>query len=175
MKKLWIIAAFSLGLALASAPAYPENSVGLGYVYPTAGELTFGLALPFTPMGMDTGLDLEVRYPRLGVSATGKILLLPSLTAGGQFVSVGLYSELRYADPGLFGGYLGGNFSWELPPMGPVEGALSGQLGIGYFPKGSWTSFVGYGLGLRLYYDPIAFELASNDRDLLRASLLFLW
>jgi len=175
MKRPWIVAAFFLGLALASAPAYPENSVGLGYVYPTAGELTAGLVLPFAPMGMETGLDLEVRYPRLGVSAAGKILLLPSLTVGGQFVSVGLYSELRYADPGSFGGYLGGNFSLELPQMGPVEGALSGQLGLGYFPKGSWTSFFGYGLGLRLYYDPVALELATNDRDLFRASLLFLW
>jgi len=175
MKKLSIIAAFFLGMALASAPAYPENSVGLGYVYPTAGELTAGLVLPFAPLGMETGLDLEVRYPRLGVSATGKVLLLPSLTMGGQFVSVGLYSELRYADPGLFGGYLGGAFSLELPQMGPVEGALSGQLGLGYFPKGSWTSFFGYGLGLRLYYDPVALELVTNDRDLFRASLLFLW
>ncbi|WP_457630757.1 bioflim formation protein [Oceanithermus sp.] len=175
MKKLLISAALLLGLALASAPAYPENGVGLGYVYPTAGELNFGMVLPFAPAGMETGLDLEVRYPRLGVSAAGKVLLLPSLTVGGQFVSVGLYSELRYAEPGSFGGYLGGVFSWELPELGPVTGALSGRLGLGYFPKGSWTSFVGYGLGLRLYYEPVALELASNDRDLFRASLLFLW
>jgi len=175
MKKLWILAAFLSGLALATAPAYPENSVGLGYVYPTAGELTAGLVLPFAPLGMETGLDLEVRYPRLGVSATGKILLLPSLTVGSQFVSLGLYSELRYSDPGLFGGYLGGAFSWELPKLGPLEGSLSGQLGLGYFPKGSLSSFIGYGLGLRFYYDPVGLELVSNDRDLFRASLLFFW
>ena len=178
MKKLWIIAAFSLGLALASAPAYPENSVGLGYVYPTAGELTVGLALPFAPVGMDTGLDLEVRYPRPGVSATAKMLVLPSLTVGGQFMAVGMYSELRYVydDPNHhFGAYLGGDLSWDLPQMGPVEGVLSGQLGVGYFPKGNWSSFFSYGLGLRFYYDPVAFELVTNDRDLLRASLLFLW
>ena len=81
MKKLLIIAlAAAMGWALASTPAYPENSLGLGAVYPAAGELTVGLALPFAPLGMDTGLDLAVRYPRLGVSASGQLLVLPSLT-----------------------------------------------------------------------------------------------
>jgi len=83
--------------------------------------------------------------------------------------------EERYADPGRFGGYLGADFSWDLPAMGAVEGALSGNLGLGYFPKGGLNSFFTYGIGLRFYYDPLALELASNDRDLIRASLLYLW
>ena len=178
MKKLLSFAVFFLGLALASVPAYPENSIGLGFVYPTAGKVNVGLALPFAPLGMDTGLDLEVRYPRPGASIATKILILPSLTVGGQFMAVGAYSELRYAyaDPdNLFGAFLGGSLSWDLPQMGPLEGVLSGQLGVGYFPKGNWTSFFSYGLGMRFYYDPVAFELATNDRDLFRASVLFLW
>jgi len=176
MKRLWIVVWMLAGLAWASTPAYPENSVGLGYAHPGAGTFTLGVQLPGGPLGLDTGLDLELRYPRLGVSATGKVLVLPSLTVGGQFMAVGAFAELRYADPGAFGGYLGGAFSWDLPPMGPVEGAFSGRLGVGYFPKGSlMSSIFGYGLGLRLYYDPVALELATNDRDLFRASLLFLW
>ncbi len=176
MKRLWILLWTLAGLALASTPAYPENSAGLGYAHPGAGVFTLGVQLPAAPLGLDTGLDLEVRYPRLGVSATGKILVLPSLSVGGQFMAVGAFGELRYADPGAYGGYLGGGFSWDLPPMGPVEGALSAKLGVGYFPKGSLAaSLFSYGLGLRLYYDPVALELATNDRDLFRASLLFLW
>jgi hypothetical protein len=176
MKRLWTVALLLAGLALASTPAYPENSVGLGYAHPAAGVFTLGALLPAAPLGLDTGVELEVRYPRLGVSATGKILVLPSLTVGGQFMAVGAFAELRYADPGAFGGYLGGGFSWDLPPLGPVEGALSGQLGVGYFPKGGLLpSLVSYGLGLRLYHDPVALELVTNDRDLFRGSLLFLW
>ncbi|GEM_PF-134513 len=176
MKRLWIASIFTLTIALASAPAYPENSLGLGYVYPTAGEISLGAVLPFAPLGLDTGLDLELRYPRLGVSTTGKILILPSLTVGGQFLAVGSFAELRYAEPGYFGGYLGGDFSWDLPQLGPLQGVLSAQLGLGYFPKGNLLrSIFSYGLGLRFYYDSLAVELASNDRDLLRASLLYLW
>ncbi|WP_287371935.1 bioflim formation protein, partial [Oceanithermus sp.] len=137
MKRLWILLWTLAGLALASTPVYPENSAGLGYAHPGAGVFTLGVQLPAAPLGLDTGLDLEVRYPRPGVSATGKILVLPSLSVGGQFMAVGAFGELRYADPAAFGGYLGGGFSWDLPPMGPVEGALSAKLGVGYFPKGS--------------------------------------
>ncbi len=176
MKRLAILVFVFAGVVLAGQPAYPENGVGLGYSHPGAGVFTLGLVLPATPMGLDTGLDLEVRYPHLGVSATGKVLVLPSLTVGGQFMAVGGFAELRYADPGRFGGYLGGAFSWDLPPLGQVEGAFSGRLGLGYFPKGSLAgSLFSYGLGLRFYYDPVAFELVTNDRDLFRASLLFLW
>ena len=176
MKRLWISAVLLAGLALASAPAYPENAAGLGYTHPGAGVFSIGAVLPAAPLGLDAGVDLELRYPRLGVSAAGKLLVLPSLTVGGQFMAVGVFTELRYADPGRFGGYLGGGLSWDLPPMGPVEGVLSAQLGVGYFPKGSLLrSLFSYGLGLRLYYEPVALELATNDRDLLRASLLYLW
>ncbi len=176
MKRLWFIALIVLGWALASTPAYPENSFGLGYAHPTAGELTVGAVLPFAPLGMDSGLDLEVRYPRLGVSAAGKLLLLPSLAVGGQFMAVGLYGELRYASPGSFGGYLGGDLSWDLPNMGPLSGALSAGLGLGYFPKGSLlASLFSYELGVRLYYDQFAVDLVTNDRDLFRAGLLYLW
>ncbi len=179
MKRTAMLVVLVLGWALASAPAYPENAFGVGYAYPTAGVADLNLALPFAPLGMDTGLDLELRYPRPGVSATAKMLVLPSLTVGRQFMAVGLYTELRYAydDPNhRFGGYVGGNFSWDLPPLGPVEGVLSGQLGLGYYPKGSLLgSLVSYGLGVRLYHDPVALELATNDRDLFRASLLYLW
>lgn len=163
MKKLLVALTLVLGLALAQTPAYPENTFGVGYAFNKgfAGQASF--ILPFSPLGLDTGLDLEATYgTALGINGLLKVNLLPALTLADLSLSVGLGLDVRYP----FGTHLGPIATLEIP-----GGALSAYGGLGY-QNGFHAA---WGVGLRFYLDPIAFEVASSDRYDLKLALLYLW
>ncbi|GAA5335069.1 MULTISPECIES: bioflim formation protein [Thermus] len=156
---------FLLGLALAQAPAYPENTLGVGYAPDKGAYLQGSLLLPFNPLGIDTGLDAEALLsPSPEVYALLKANLFPGLVLGDFYTSLGLGLDLRYP----LGAHVGPVASLELP-----GGALSGTLGLGY-QTGSGLHLA-WGLGLRLYLEPIALEAATSDRFPFRLSLLYLF
>ena len=49
MKRLFALLGLALGLALAQAPAYPENTLGLGYAPDRGFYLQGSALLPFSP------------------------------------------------------------------------------------------------------------------------------
>ncbi|AFV75206.1 hypothetical protein Theos_0123 [Thermus oshimai JL-2] len=162
MKRL-LGALLLFALALAQTPAYPETAFGLGYAPDRGVYLQGGLLLPFSPLGLDTGLDLEVLLDQNPQGeALFKANLFPGLVVESLYASLGVGLDLRYP----FGAHLGPLFSLEIP-----GGALSARLGLGY--EGRFH--LAYGLGLRLYLEPLALEAAFSDRYPFRLSLLYLF
>ncbi|MEN2981949.1 MAG: bioflim formation protein [Thermus sp.] len=163
MKRILALVALLLGLALAQAPAYPENTFGLGYAPDRGVYLQGSLLLPFAPLGIDTGLDAQaLLQPTPQVYALLKANLFPGLVLADLYASVGLGLDLRYP----LGFHLGPVVSVEVP-----GGALSGTLGLGY--QGGFH--LAWGAGFRLYLEPLALEVAASDRYPFLLSLLYLW
>lgn len=146
MKRLFALLGLALGLALAQAPAYPENTLGLGYAPDRGFYLQGSALLPFSPLGLDTGLDAQVLLSQSPEAyALLKANLFPGLVVEGLFASVGLGLDLRYP----FGAHLGPLASLELP-----GGALSLGLGLGY--QAGAGLHLAWGAGFRLYLEPLA-------------------
>ncbi|WP_243031694.1 bioflim formation protein [Thermus altitudinis] len=163
MKRLIPFTFLALSLALAQAPAYPENTLGLGYAPGKGLYLQGGALLPFSPLGIDTGLDLQVLLSQNPeVLAFFKANLFPGLVLADLYASVGLGLDLRYP----FGVHLGPVVSLEVP-----GGALSAYGGLGY--QGGFH--LAWGAGFRLYLEPLALEVSASDRYPLLLSLLYLW
>ncbi|WP_298629670.1 bioflim formation protein [uncultured Thermus sp.] len=163
MKRLIPFTFLALSLALAQAPAYPENTLGLGYAPGKGLYLQGGALLPFSPLGIDTGLDLQVLLSQNPeVLAFFKANLFPGLVLADLYASVGLGLDLRYP----FGVHLGPVVSLEVP-----GGALSAYGGLGY--QGGFH--LAWGAGFRLYLEPLALEVSASDRYPFLLSLLYLW
>ena len=157
MKRLFALLGLALGLALAQAPAYPENTLGLGYAPDRGFYLQGSALLPFSPLGLDTGLDAQVLLSQSPEAyALLKANLFPGLVVGGLFASVGLGLDL------------GPLASLELP-----GGALSLGLGLGY--QAGAGLHLAWGAGFRLYLEPLALEVSASDRYPFLLSLLYLW
>ena len=165
MRRLLPLLAF-LALAWAQSPAYPENALGIGY-----GEkglaLQAGLLLPLAPLGIETGLDLWAFLPdldpgRLEARALLKASLFPGLVLLDRYLTLGLGLDLRLP----FGLHLGPAASLDL------EGAaLSLFLAPGY--QGGFH--LAWGVGLRVYLDPLALEASAADGNRFLLSLLYLF
>ncbi|ADH62414.1 conserved hypothetical protein [Allomeiothermus silvanus DSM 9946] len=154
------------GLAAAQAPAYPENTIGVGFSFNRGLTLQGSLGLPFSPLGIDTGLDVEAILPdNPSVWVLTKANLLPALSIGDLSMSVGVGIDLRYINSG-FGAHLGVPATLEVP-----GGAISAYVGLGYQDG----FHLAYGLGARFYLDPVALEAATSDRYPLKISVLYLW
>jgi len=163
MKRTLALLALLLGFSLAQAPAYPENTLGIGYT-PDKGIYLQGSALlPFSPLGIDTGLDMQALLSQNPeVFALFKANLFPGLVLMDLYTSVGLGLDLRYP----FGVHLGPVVSLEVP-----GGALSAYGGVGY-----QSGFhLAWGAGFRLYLEPLALEVSASDRYPFLLSLLYLW
>ncbi|MFD3006473.1 bioflim formation protein [Thermus tengchongensis] len=163
MKRTLALLALLLGFSLAQAPAYPENALGLGYAPERGVYLQGSLLLPFSPLGIDTGLDAQVLLSQNPeVYALLKANLFPGLVLMDLYTSVGLGLDLRYP----FGVHLGPVVSLEVP-----GGALSAYGGLGY-----QSGFhLAWGAGFRLYLEPLALEVSASDRYPFLLSLLYLW
>lgn len=171
MKRLVALLILVVGFAFAQAPAYPENTVGVGFGIGRGLMVQGSMGLPFSPLGIDTGLDLEVLVPTsfdgVEVWALVKANLLPALTVADLSLSAGLGIDLSFNTVGsVFGFHLGPIASLEIP-----GGAISGYVGLGI--EGGFN--VAYGLGGRLYLDPIALEVGTSDRYPFKIALLYLW
>ncbi|AWR85703.1 hypothetical protein [Meiothermus taiwanensis] len=171
MQRLLALLVLVVGLALAQAPAYPENTVGVGFGIGRGLMLQGSAGLPFSPLGIDTGLDVEVIVPTsfdaLEVWALLKANLLPALTVADFSLSAGLGLDVSFNTVGnVFGLHLGPVASLEIP-----GGAISGYLGLGI--EGGFN--LAYGLGGRLYLDPVALEVGLSDRYPFKIALLYLW
>lgn len=171
MKRLVALLILVVGFAFAQAPAYPENTVGVGFGIGRGLMVQGSMGLPFSPLGIDTGLDLEVMVPTsfdsVEVWALVKANLLPALTVADLSLSAGVGLDLSFNTVGsIFGFHLGPIASLEIP-----GGAISGYVGLG-IERGF---NVAYGLGGRLYLDPVALEVATSDRYPFKIALLYLW
>lgn len=171
MKRLLALGLVVAGLALAQVPAYPENTAGIGFGFGRGIVLQGSAVLPFSPLGLDTGLDAEVIIPTsfggADIWALFKADLLPALTLLELPVSVGVGLDARYNTvSSVFGSHIATLATVEIP-----GGAISGYLGLGYAAGFN----LAYGLGGRLYLDPVALEVALSDRYPLKLSLLYLW
>ncbi|MGQ9691945.1 MAG: bioflim formation protein [Thermaceae bacterium] len=153
-----------LSLAWAQGPAYPENTLGLAYA-PDGGRLFLqgSAPLPFTPRGIDTGLEAQLLLSTTPEAyALFKANLLPGLVLMDLYTSVGAGLDLRWP----FGVHLGPLVSFELPGS-----ALWLSLGAGY----QEGLHLAYGAGLRVYLEPLALEVSATDRYPLALGLLYLW
>lgn len=174
MKRFVALLTVLAGLALAQVPAYPENTIGLGFgIRNSLGNsliIQGSTSLPFSPLGLDTGLDAEVIVPTsfngVEVWSLLKVNLLPALTVLDLSLSAGLGLDVSYSTLNGFGTHLGPVASLEIP-----GGAISAYVGLGY--EGGFN--LAYGLGGRLYLDPIALEVATSDRYVLKLAVLYLW
>lgn len=171
MKRLFAVLILSIGMAFAQAPAYPENTVGVGFGIGRGLMVQGSMGLPFSPLGIDTGLDMEVIVPTsfdaVEAWALLKANLLPALTVADLSLSAGLGLDLSFNTMGsIFGLHLGPVASLEIP-----GGAISGYLGLGI--EGGFN--LAYGLGGRLYLDPVALEVGVSDRYPFKIALLYLW
>jgi len=171
MKRLVALLILVVGFAFAQAPAYPENTVGVGFGIGRGLMVQGSMGLPFSPLGIDTGLDLEVMVPTsfdsVEVWALVKANLLPALTVADLSLSAGVGLDLSFNTVGsIFGFHLGPIASLEIP-----GGAISGYVGLG-IERGF---NVAYGLGGRLYLDPVALEVATSDRYPFKIALLYIW
>lgn len=159
-----VAALFLLGLALAQGPAYPENTLGLTYAPDGSRLFLQGSALlPFTPLGVDTGLEAQLLLSTTPEAyALFKANLLPGLVVMDLYASLGLGLDLRWP----FGVHLGPLVSFELPGS-----ALWLSGGVGY----QAGFHLAYGAGFRAYLDPLALEVSATDRYPFALSLLYLW
>ncbi len=165
------------GIGLAVSPPFPENALGLGYRHPGAGVVVAGMALPFAPLGLESGASLYLAadpdfkdlrgYLNLGV------LVFPGLAVGPAFGEVGGFARLdgvkdaSGAGLGLSFGLAGG-----LELDAPLPLALYAQAGPGYL-RGFRLA---WGVGVRAYpAEALALELGADDRLGLYAALLYLW
>lgn len=153
-----------LGLALAQGPAYPENTLGLAYA-PDGGRLFLqgSALLPFSPLGIDTGLEAQLLLSSSPeVYALFKANLLPGLVLMDLYTSLGLGLDLRYP----LGLHLGPLVSLELPGSALwLYGGAGYQAGL----------HLAWGAGFRVYLDPVALEVSATDRYPFALSLLYLW
>lgn len=172
MKRILPILTLLLGLAFAQVPAYPENTAGLGFTVGKSVTVQAGVNLPL--LGFDTGIDVELNPLAPGgfeFWSLSRLNLIPALVVGDLSMSVGAGFDLRYAAKNgatapSFGAHLGPTATLELPGS-----ALSAYVGLGFQDGFS----LAYGLGFRLYLDPLALELALTDRYWLKLSALYLW
>lgn len=157
-----VAAFFLLGLALAQGPTYPENTFGLTYA-PESGLFLQGSALlPFTPLGVETGLEAQLLLSLTEAYALFKANLLPGLVVMDLYTSLGLGLDVRWP----FGLHLGPLVSFELPGS-----ALWLSGGAGY----QEGFHLAWGAGFRVYLDPLALEVSATDRYPFALSLLYLW
>jgi len=179
MKRVLVLLTLLVGLAFAQAPAYPENTIGLGFGIsssltssPSNSLIIQGsTVLPFSPLGLDTGLDTEVIVPTsfngAEIWSLFKVNLLPALTVADMSLSAGLGLDVSFNTfSSTFGTHLGPVASLDIP-----GGAISGYVGLGI--ENGFN--VAYGLGARLYLDPVALEVATSDRYALKLAVLYLW
>lgn len=171
MKRLLALLTLTVGMAFAQVPAYSENTAGLGFGIGRGLVLQGSFGLPFSPLGIDTALEVEgivpTSFDNVEIWALAKANLLPALVLADMPLSVGIGLDTSFNSSGsVFGFHLGPIATLEIP-----GGAISGYLGLGY--KGG--SFLAYGLGGRLYLDPLALEVATSDRYPLKLSVLYLW
>lgn len=174
MKRLLALFTLMVGLAFAQVPAYSENTAGLGFGIGSGFVLQGSFALPFSPLGIDTALEVEGIVPtgfnNVEIWAMAKANLLPALVVADLPLSVGIGLDTSFnTNGGIAGLHLGPLATVEIP-----GGAISGYLGVGY-KGGPSPSFLAYGLGGRLYLDPLALEIATSDRYTLKLSVLYLW
>lgn len=171
MKRLLSILAILTGAAFAQTPAYVEPAVGFGFGLNGGSNIigSYSTGLPFSPMGFDTGIDLEAIYnldnSDVGIHGLFKTNVLPALTVSEFSASVGLAVDASYSTAVGLGGHLGPIASLELPGA-----TLSGYLGLGY----RQDAILAYGFGARVYLDPWALEVAISDHYLLRISGIYL-
>jgi hypothetical protein len=93
--------------------------------------------------------------------------VLPALTVADLSLSAGLGLDFSFNTfSSTFGTHLGPVASLEIP-----DGAISGYVGLGI--ENGFN--VAYGLGARLYLEPIALEVATSDRYALKLAALYLW
>ena len=178
MRRFLALITLVTGLAFAQVPAYNENTLGLGFGIsplnsgrPNMLIVQGSFGLPFSPLGIDTGLEVEGLVPtsfdNLEVWAMIKANLLPALVVADLPLSVGVGLDLSYNTFGsVFGTHLGPIASLEIP-----GGAISGYFGLGL--EGGFS--LAYGLAGRLYLDPIALEIGLSDRYALKIAALFLY
>lgn len=171
MKRLIALLTLVVGLTFAQAPAWPENTVGVGFGVNRGLIVQASAVLPFSPLGIETGLDLEAIVPgsldNFEIWAMLKANLFPALIVADLPLSAGLAMDLSFNTAGsVFGFHLGPVASVEIP-----GGAISGYVGLGVERGFN----VAYGLGGRLYLDPIALEVGISDRYPLKIAVLFLW
>jgi len=93
---LWLVL---LGAyALAAPPPFPENAAGIGYRHPGAGVVTVGAALPFSPMGLESGASLYLAADPGLRAVEGylsfNLLVFPGLAVGPAFGEVGGFLRL---------------------------------------------------------------------------------
>lgn len=172
MKRLLALLTLLMGLGFAQVPAYSENTVGAGFAIGRGLVLQGSFGLPFSPLGIDTALEVEGIVPTsfdgVEIWALAKANLLPALVLADFPLSVGLGLDTSYdTKTNRVGVHVGPLATVEIP-----GGAISGYLGLGYKGGGS---FLAYGLGGRLYLDPLALEVAISDRYALKLSVLYLW
>jgi hypothetical protein len=170
MKRLLALVVVA-GFGLAQVPAYSENTFGVGYGVGSGFMLQGSALLPFSPLGIDTALEVEVAVPTAFDGASGwaliKANLLPAVTVGDFSMSVGVGLDVSYSSlTSLFGTHLGSLATLEIP-----GGSISGYAGLGY--KGGFN--VAYGFGGRLYLDPLAFDIGLSDRYTFKAAVLYLY
>ena len=178
MKRLLALLTLAMGLAFAQVPAYNENTLGVGFGISPLNSGKPGLivvqgsfGLPFSPLGIDTGLEIEGLIPTNFAGFEGwamvKANLLPALVVADLPLSVGLGIDLSFdTTTSVFGTHLGPIASLEIP-----GGAISGYVGLGF--EGGFN--LAYGLAGRLYLDPIALEIGLSDRYALKIMALYLY
>ncbi len=162
-------------LALAAPPAYPETAIGATYLPPASGGLWLSTTLPASPLGLETGASLELFSEGGGLGGRAELgaLVFPGLTLGEHFASLGGFVRLPFAafQPSGFatGLVVGPRASLEFASGIPL--VLSTEVGVGYY-RGLHLA---WGLGARLYVEPVALEVTSDERLPLAVRLLFLW
>ncbi len=174
-RALWLL--WLLAVAQAAPPPFPENALGLGYRPPGAGVLLAGMALPFSPLGFESGASLYLAADPGLRAAEGylslNLLVFPGLAVGPAFGELGGFLRLDgVKDAEGLGLGLALGLSGGLELDAPLPLALYAQAGLGYLRgfRPAW------GVGLRAYPgETLAVELGADDRLGFYLSLLYLW
>ncbi len=174
-RALWLF--LLLAVAQAVPPPFPENALGLGYRHPGAGVVSVGAALPFAPLGLESGASLylaaDPRFEDLRGYLNLGVLVFPGLAVGPAFGELGGFLRLDgVKGPDGLGLGLALGLSGGLELDAPLPLALYGELGAGYL-RGLRLA---WGVGLRAYpAEALAIELGADDRLGLYATLFYLW